>query len=489
MATLPPPELRTKPKPLGVSPETDADDLWAKRYGTDDTVRIFGAEIMFGNVLYVQGQSVQVLSDFYPDYVPPADAKVLVEKANTKDVSPAKIRELEAKKNHDIDAINRAWEEQVIKVNPHAGAHVNKLRASADSTVSANALQIKKGLEIIAASVENLRDVTLERSLEWIDVPHMDTSHLLDALPTVAGRPFSHYAEMLQSDLQVIKFVHDNSIIGKWSDATGNCHSAVDANVDGRKLEEEYCNRLGIGHMIAPAQTPGREYIADVCFALGRTLGTVGGLAEYIRQGRGSDRAIFRFPRGNKGSSSMPHKDMHGGNPIGEEQSESFDMYLNGIITSGMASIQFDYARDLKGSALDRISLEGGFKCADHAIRTVSKVMYNLILVPERCKERVLRSYGTPTAPRFVVYLTDPRRMNPPMSRSEATDLIAELATKAFTEQKEFYKVLLEDEKKRITSRMPETEIRRIADPIPYIGDSKDVVRKVYDAHHGKKTF
>ena len=487
MATLPPPEKRMQPKPLGVSPETHANDLWGKRYGTDDTVKIFGAEIMFGDLLYVQGQSVQVLSDMYPDYVPPAEAKLLVEKANITDVSPARIREFEAKKNHDIDAVNRAWEEQAVNINPNAGAHVNKLRASADSSVSANALQMKKGLEVVADSVENLRDIVLEKSLEWINTSHIDTSHLLDALPTVAGRPFSHYAEMLQSDIFWIKTAHDNSIIGKWSDATGNCHSAVDAKVDGRKLEREYCKRLGVGYTLAPAQTPGREFIADVLFVLGRTLGTVGGLAEYVRQGRGSDRAIFRFPRGNKGSSSMPQKDLYGGNPIGEEQAESFEMYINGVITSGLESIQFDYARDLKGSALDRISLEGGFKCTDHAIRTMSKVMHSLILVPERCEERVLRSYGTPTAPTFVVYLTDPRRMKPPMSRSEATDLIAELATSAFVQKKDFYKVLLEDT--RIVSKIPEDEIRRMANPITYIGDSKDVVNKVYDAFHGKKTF
>ena len=74
----------------------------------------------------------------------------------------------------------------------------------------------------------------------------MDTTHLYDALPTVAGRPFAHYAEMLQSGLQVLGFFHQNSIKGKWGDATGNHHQATDYGVDGMNLQEEFCRELGI---------------------------------------------------------------------------------------------------------------------------------------------------------------------------------------------------------------------------------------------------
>jgi len=40
-----------------------------------------------------------------------------------------------------------------------------------------------------------------------------------------------------------------------------------------------------------------------------------------------------------------------------------------------------------------------------------------------------------------------------------------------------------------IASRIPEPEIRRLADSTGYIGRSKEIIEKVYKSFHGKKTF
>jgi adenylosuccinate lyase len=487
VATLPAPEERTKPKPLGVKPETHAAQLIAGRYGTDDTVSIFGAEKTFEYTLRVQGVSAQVLSALYPDVVPPEDAAILAETANLRYVNPNRIREIEAKGGHDIIAINKAWEEVVAQRSQRATAHINKIKTSADSTEPAKALQLRDGLIAVASSVENLRDIVLEKALEWVEFPHMDNTHLYDAVPTVLGRPLVHYAEMLQSGLERIKYFHDNSLVGKWADVTGNYHSAADMGLDGRKIEEELCKRLGLRHMAAPAQIPGREFIEDVYFAIARVAKTNSNLGHFVRWGRSDDVGIFKFPLGKKGSSGMPHKDLKGGNPDKEEQTESMDSVMTGITTAGMIACRMDYARDLTGSALDRIFLETGFKCTDHAVRSLADVVYKLQAVPKRAAERVHRSYGVVTSPRILAYLTDSRRVTEPMPRSEAHDLLGKLATAAYEGRIPFVDVLLQDEK--IKSRIPEAEIIRLADPTGYIGESKSIVNAVYDAFHGKKTF
>lgn len=473
--------------PLGVDPATHSQYLIAGKYGTDGTVRVFDWEKNVGYNLRGQGVSAKVLSRLYPDVVPPEDAAVLIGTADLYHVSAARIREIEAKLKHDQIAINTAWEEVVAKERPSATSHINKMKTSADSTEPAKALQLKEGLEVVASSVENLRDILLERALEWVDTPHMDQTHLYDAVPTVAGRPFAHYAEMLQSGLERIRFFHDNSIMGKWGDVTGNYHSAVDMGLDGRKIEEEFCKELGIGHMIAPAQVPGREFLEDIYYAVARVAKTTGNIGHFIRWGRSDDVGIFRFPLGQKGSSGMPHKDLKGGNPDKEEQSESMDGVLTGALVAGMQACRMDYARDLTGSALDRIFFELAFKCGDHSVRSMANVAYKLQIVPERAKERVMRSYGVITSPRFLAYLTDRRRTAEPMPRSAAHDLLGRLATEAYEKKEPFADVLLTNAE--VTRRIPELEIRRLADPVEYIGESKNVVNAVYDAFHGKRTF
>ncbi|MEK6872349.1 MAG: lyase family protein, partial [Nanoarchaeota archaeon] len=282
----------------------DPVKLAAGRYGTKEMVEIWGPEKTYEFGLICQGQASLTLSRLYPDVVPAHHAEEISSKANLQTISASRIRELEEKTGHDVIAINTSLEEQLSIV---ARPHCNKLKTSADTTQPAKALQFKESLEVIAESTENLRDIIIEKSVAWIDVPHMDLTHLYDAVPSVAGRAFSYYAEMLQSGLKFLKFVYDNSIIGKWGDATGNHHSATASQVDGIQLQQAYCRDLGIGFMDAPAQVPGLEFEADIMYVLSRLSETMNNLANYIANGRGDDVNIFinASPKKQKGSSAM----------------------------------------------------------------------------------------------------------------------------------------------------------------------------------------
>jgi len=470
------------PRDYHVDPAT----LVAGRYGTKEMVEIWGAEKTFEYSLKVQGQSALTLSRLHPSVVPPDLANEIAEKSSLKYIDPNRIRELEEETGHDVIAINTASEEVVSK---EAGAHINKAKTSADTTQPARALQLKSSLEVIADSVENLRDILIERSVEWIDKPHMDTTHRYDALPTVVGRPFAHYVEMLQSDLTFLKFAYDNSLKGKWGDATGNHHSATTLGIDGMELQKEYCKDLGIGFMDAPAQIPGLEFEADIFYVMARTGATIGNIADYIAEGRGDDINIFinTDPKKKKGSSAMPHKDAKSGNPTAEEQNMSTRNYLIGSMTTALINCRFPYARNLEASANSRINLENGFKFLDHSIRRLANIVYWIGLREERGMERVQRSYGVVTSPQVMAYLTDHRRTPNPMTRSQAHDLMGELATYAWNNKIPFIDVLLDNEE--VTSRLDEPTLRNITDPFKYIGQSKEIIELVADQYYKKKTF
>lgn len=478
---------KTKPKPrFPRNHKIDPVTLAAGRYGTYEMVELWGPETTFHFSLRVQGQAALTLSKLYPDVVPPDLAQEIAEKATLHHVNPQRIRELEESTGHDVIAINTALEEVV---SPEAGIHINKAKTSADTTQPARALQIKGSLEVITDSIENLRDIVLEKSVEWIDIPHMDTSHLYDALPTVAGRPFAHYGEMLQSDLNFLKFVYDNSILGKWSDATGNHHSATALGVDGIQLQETYCTDLGIEFMDAPAQIPGLEFEADVFYTMARIGETLNNLAKYIVWGKSDDVNIFidTNPRKRKGSSAMPHKDAKGGNPTAEEQVMSVRNYLMGNMTTALANCQFPYARDLSASSNTRINFEDGFKYLDHGIRRLASVVYWLGIREDWSIARVQRSYGVITSQQVMTFLTDSRKVSNPMMRSEAHDLMGNLATQAWKSQTPFIEVLLKNEK--VTSRIDVSTLRKITDPLIYIGESKKIIRTIYEKYHGSARY
>ncbi|MDO8660717.1 MAG: lyase family protein [Candidatus Woesearchaeota archaeon] len=460
--------------------------LVAGRYGTYDMVLIWGPERTFEHALKAQATAALLLAEKYPHIVSLVDAREIESKANLTEIDPQRIRELEAETGHDVIAINTALEE---KVSASAASHINKARTSADTTQTARALQLKKSLEVIADSTENLRDILLEKAVEWIDVPHMDLTHGYDALPTVAGRAFAHYAEMIQSGLDVLKFVYTNSIKGKWGDATGNHHAAVTLGIDGIQLQKEYCDRLGIGFMTAAAQVQGREFDMDIWYALTRLGTTLDNVARYIWWGRSDDVNVFinSDPKKKKGSSAMPHKDAKHGNPTIEEQTMSLRNYLIGNLMTAVVNVEMAYARDLADSANSRINFEDGFKFLDHGIRNLAKQAYWITLREERCIERVQRSCGVVTAAQVMTYLTNSNAVSSPLSREKAHSLTAILATQAWESKTPFIELLLKEPE--ITSRISESTLRGLTDPIKFIGQSKEIIRLVMNQYHKKKTL
>ena len=478
---------KTEPKkrfPKGY--KQDSNTLAAGRYGTLEMVEVWGHEKTFEYCLMVQGQSALTLARLHPEIIPEHLAEKIAQKASLEHIDPNRIRELEEQTGHDVIAINTSLEEMV---DLDARPHINKAKTSADTTQPARALQLKASLEIIADSAENLRDILLEKSRAWIDIPHMDTTHLYDALPTLAGRPFAHYAEMLQSGLKFLKFVYENSILGKWADATGNHHSATALGIDGIKLQAEYCKDLGIGFMDAPAQVPGLEFEADVFYVMARLGETLNNIAKYIAWGRSDDVNILlnTDPRKKKGSSAMPHKDAKNGNPTVEEQTMSLRNYLIGNMVTALANCELPYARNLAASANTRINLGDGFKFLDHGIRNLANTVYWIGLNKERSVERVIRSYGVVTSQQVMTYLTDQNKVRNPMSRSEAHNLVGMLATEAWERKMPFVDILLKNQE--VITRISERTLKEITDPTKYLGQSREIIGLIYQKHHKSKTL
>ncbi len=259
--------------------------------------------------------------------------------------------------------------------------------------------------------------------------------------------------------------------------------------LDGIVLQETYCNDLEVNHMLAPAQVPGLEFEADIFFVLCRLGETMNNLARYIAWGRSDDVNIFvnTNPKRKKGSSAMPHKDAKNGNPTAEEQFMSVRNYLMGNMTTALANCQMPYARDLSASSNARINFEDGFKYLDHGIRRLANIVYWLGLNEERSRERVVRSFGVVTSQQVMTYLTDGRRTSQPMTRSEAHNLTASLATTAYEQRRPFIDVLLESDE--VTARLSEETLREISDPLGYIGQSKEIVRKAKDRFYQRRTL
>ena len=461
-------------------------DLAAWRYGTSDMTEIWWADNTIALSLKVQWMSAQTLAELYPNIVPPELADEIYNMAVSGSIDPDRVREIEADTHHDVIAINRALAE---KVSEEAQTHINKGKTSADTTQPARALQLKSSLEVIIKVTENVRDILCEKAAEWRDVPFMDTSHFYDALPSTAGRALVHYVEMLQSNLNMIKFMYENSIKWKWWDATGNHHSATALGIDGMEIQKNLCNKLWVGYMDAAGQIPGLEFEADIFYAMARLTETLNNIAKYIALWRSDDVNVFVnwSPRKQKGSSAMPHKDAKNGNPIVEEQTMSIRNYMTWNLITAMMNCEIPYARNLAASSNARINFEDGFKFLDQGIRKLAGVIYHLKLNEERSIERVQRSFWAVTSQKVMTYLTDSNQTDNPMTREDAHDLMWKLAQEAWDTKTDFKDIVLAN--KEVTSRLDDETIIEITDPLKYIGESKKIIDTVVKKCYQKTTI
>ena len=101
--------------------------------------------------------------------------------------------------------------------------------------------------------------------------------------------------------------------------------------------------------------------------------------------------------------------------------------------------------------------------------------------------ERVTRSLGVVTSPQVMTYLVDKRRVENPMTRSEAHDLVGNIANEAWNNNLPFIDVLLKNNE--VTSRLSEETLRKITNPIEYIGESKLIIETIHSKYYGKKTL
>lgn len=114
-------------------------------------------------------------------------------------------------------------------------------------------------------------------------------------------------------------------------------------------------------------------------------------------------------------------------------------------------------------------------------------IIHKLILDENRSRERVERTYGAVTAQQVMTYLTDIRHTDNPMTRKDAHELTARLATESYDTQTQFFDVLLREHE--VTSRLGRETLREITNPLTYLGQSREQVRTVFDNYHGRRTL
>lgn len=322
----------------------------------------------------------------------------------------ARVKEIEAKTNHDVKAVElyiaeelkaRGMEELVSYV--HIGC------TSEDINNCAYANAIKASLhDAWIPEAEKLIDIIEGMAMRYADISMLAHTHGQPATPTTVGKEFAVFAYRLRSSLEYVKAIKPTA---KFNGATGN-YAAISVafpNENWPELSRKFVEEtLGLTFNPVTTQIESHDYMCRLFDEISHFNSILHGFdvdmwlyisMEYFGQ---------KVVKNEVGSSTMPHKV----NPIRFENSESNCEMSNGILNvlaTELASSRMQ--RDLTDSSTQRnigVALGYSLQAIKQTISGLGRVSVNIPKVTEALQnnwevlaepiQTVLRKYGIPDA-------------------------------------------------------------------------------------------
>jgi len=374
--------------------------------------------------------------------IPEEDVDTLYEKA-TFDVE--RIKEIEKQTRHDVVAFTRSVSESLGEEKKwvHYGL------TSTDVVDTANGYRLKQANEILQKDIQHIIDVLADKAREHKYTVMMGRTHGVHAEPTTFGLKCALWYAEMKRNLERFEKAASDVEFGKMSGSVGTF-----ANIP-PEVEEYVCEKLGLQPAPISTQTLQRDRHAAYVSTLALIGSTMEKMAVEIRHLQRSEvrEAEEFFRKGQKGSSSMPHKR----NPVSSENISGCSRVLRGYMMSAYENIPLWHERDISHSSVERIILPDATILLDYMLNRFAGVIEKLTIFEDNMKENIYKTFGLTFSQRVLHMLIDKG-----MSREKSYDTVQPLAMKAWEEKKMFRELVEADE--TIQANLTEEDIDKAFD-------------------------
>jgi adenylosuccinate lyase len=232
----------------------------------------------------------------------------------------ARVKEIEARINHDVKAVEYYLKEKLAAIGFGPGAEfVHFGCTSEDINNLAHALMLKEGLDDAwLPQAEALAGEVWDLAERHRDLPMPSHTHGQPASPTTLGKELAVFAARWRRQIEGVRGIR---LLGKFNGAVGTfgAHAAAYPDVDWPALSRAFVERFGLDWNPLTTQIEPHDALAEVFHAVVRfnaiLLDFCRDMWEYISRSYLAQRAVA----GEVGSSTMPHKV----NPIDFENAEA----------------------------------------------------------------------------------------------------------------------------------------------------------------------
>jgi len=432
------------------------------RYGTKEMVEIFSEQKKIDYQLQIEGAAAISQSEI--GIIPKGVGSKVLKAANSGKITAKRIKQLEAKSDHDTAALVESLSEKCPKeVRPwiHYGLTSN------DLVDTSNSMQMRDAIKIIKPKVAKLALILAKKAVRYSKIPAVGRTHGQHASIISFGLKFANWASEMSKHIERIEEMKKRILICKTLGVVGTGSLMGAKSIE---VQKRVARRLGLYPAEVTTQVIPRERYAEYVFELALIGVTLEKIAIEIRNLQRTEigEVSEPFKKGQMGSSAVPVKR----NPIKSERVSSLSKLLRSQVGVSFENIPLWHERDLSNSANERFVLPTAAILIDEMIETMTRIISDLSVNEKKIVENLYITKGQIFAefvlealikkgiPRFVAY-RDVQRVAFEAKDKEIQYKDAIKADKAFS------------------SNLTGKEIDSIFSPQKHLGASTIIIRNV----------
>jgi adenylosuccinate lyase len=420
-----------------------------ERYTLPEMGKIWQDEFKFNTWLKIEILACEARSEL--GEIPKADVEVIKQKAKF-DIN--RILEIEETTKHDVIAFLTNVAEYV---GPEA-RHIHYGMTSSDILDTTLCFQMKSAGELLLKRLLNLKSVLKKRAFEHKNTLCVGRSHGIHAEPTTMGLKFALWYEETKRNIIRLQNSIKTISVGQISGAVGTFDHLSP------KVEEYVCSKMGLTPAPVSTQIIQRDRHADFMSTLAVIGATLEKIALEIRHLQRTEvlEAEEFFAKGQKGSSSMPHKR----NPITSERIAGLSRVLRGNAVAAFEDVALWHERDISHSSVERIIVPDSCIGLDYMLDLTIKLIKDLFIYPENMLKNLKLTRGLIYSQAVLLKL-----VNKGISRENAYKIVQTSAMDVWADQS---KDLLSE-----LSKSPEIKKLLTTEELNEIFDSKRTLKNV----------
>jgi adenylosuccinate lyase len=432
------------------------------RYGTKEMLAVFDDQKKIDYQLQIEGATAIAQSEI--SMIPKSSGVNIFKTANSGKITAKRIKQLEAKSDHDTAALVEALSER-CQVSARPWVHYGL--TSNDLVDTSNSLQIKDVLSIIEPKVARLAIILAKKATQYGEVPAVGRTHGQHASIISFGLKFANWAAEMAVHLERFEEVKKRILICKTLGVVGTGSLMGSKAIE---VQKRVAKRLGLYPAEVATQVIPRERYAEYIFQLALLGSTLEKIAIEIRNLQRTEigEVAEHFKAGQMGSSAVPVKR----NPIKSERISSLSKLLRSQMSTAFENIPLWHERDLSNSANERFTIPMCSILLDEMLETMIRIIDNLKINVEKITsnlqvtngqifaEFVLEALIKKGVPRFVAYRD-----------------VQRVAFSAHDQKMDYIDAVKNDP--AISSKLTEKEIDRIFSPESHLGASPEIIANV----------